>query len=801
MGVIKKKSVIYAVYILLAARAGVSGIAPFGVAAYAAALLSYDLSAGIINIILYAGACIIGALLTGVWQQAVITSVTVLLFTVSYFFIKTYEREIFPFALKCAAALAVSNIIPTIIVLAADNTSIMDVVNLVIQAAASFIMFFIYRIGEQSASDALDKNTTKGKMSQEELACAAIITIVGLIGLPALNIFGLSIRNVISICIIMSFSLRGGIGTGAAAGIMIGIITNPSSAVIISLFSFCGFLAGLLSRFGKGGVVLAFALGNIISAAMLGGTREIVYGMYEAGFSAILFILLPKRFLDVIRVPFIEERVSAKAHDGIGAKAAAMPARFDYAGKIRNAAIRRASFYSDTLAEMSSEFIDISTASGDEHAKEDPCVVRVLGRVCSDCQMRDSCWKRDFRVREKTLRDCRRMVEKDGDKKLNAVSELSKFCIRPQDVIDEMRIAMEIQRTERICSAKIAECRSVIVKQLSEMGKISSHIADDIKYATNYDYECEKSIMSALKKHEIYVYDAVVIKGREEIPEITLYTHKKYDGEQISKIENIISKELRRNMQLFSVKKNERRNEMQELHFTVKNDISIRSDAICMPAAGNKISGDSHLFTERPDGNAYLVLSDGMGTGKRAAAQSGAAVRLMELYIKSGIELQSAVSMVNMLLTSGASDVTTASMDICRIDCRNRNASFVKMGAMPSIIVGKESIRVIEINQPPAGVTSDISDMYCKKTDCSIAKDDCIVMYTDGVFDAFKNGGVNQKVFYEYMASVVRKHAGDDNRCRRIADEILMKAAALSESGNDGGADDMSVAVMEIMAA
>lgn len=86
---------------------------------------------------------------------------------------------------------------------------------------------------------------------------------------------------------------------------------------------------------------------------------------------------------------------------------------------------------------------------------------------------------------------------------------LGKFCIKPQEVIDEIRISIEIQRTEKICSAKIAECRSLIVKQLGEMGKMSSRIADEIKLATNYDFDCEKRIISALKRREIYVYDAL----------------------------------------------------------------------------------------------------------------------------------------------------------------------------------------------------------------------------------------------------------------------------------------------------
>jgi serine phosphatase len=792
MGVINKKSVFYSIYILLAARASVAGIAPFGTAAFAVALMAYDMSSGVINIILYAAACLIGTLLTGVWQQAVIASLTILLFTISLYFLKTYDRDEIPFVLKCAAALVFAGVIPSVIVLAATECTLMDIVNLVLQAAASFIMFFVYRIGEQSASDFTENNSTSYKMNQEELACAAIMAIIALMGLPALNIFGLSVRNVISICIIMIFSLRGGIGTGAAAGIMIGIITNYSSAITICLYAFCGFLSGLLNKLGKVGVVSAFVVGNVILTAMLGGTKEIIYGMYETGFSAIIFLILPQKLLNIVKIPFLEENMTRRKADKPGD---AVPVRLDYAGKVRNAAIRKASFYADTLTEMSSEFIDISTAAT-ETSKEDPCVIRVFNKVCANCQMSGSCWKREYRLREKALRECKRRIEKEGDKNPGVMALLGKFCIKPQEVIDEIRIAIEIQRTEKICNTKIAECRNLIVKQLGEMGKMSSHIADEIKYATNYDFDCEKRIINALKRNEIYIYDAVVVKNQYDMLDVTLYTHKNYDKEKMNEILRIISKETGQRMQLYSAHTGNKKNSMRELHFVVRPQVKIHAEALCMPAAGNQLSGDSYCFMDLPDGRTFLVLSDGMGTGRRASEQSNAVVRLMELYVKSGIDISSAVSMVNMMLTSGAADVMTASIDICSVNRHEKRALFVKMGAMPSVIVGPERSRVIEINQPPAGVTSELNDLYCKMTECEVASGECIVLYTDGVYDAFKMGGVNQKVFYEYLASVVRKYDGDEKRCHKIAEEVLKKASGFVE---DTEGDDMSVAVIEIL--
>ena len=115
----------------------------FGPAAFAISLMSYDMSYGIINVLLYALSCVVGALSTGVWQQGAVSIVTVFLFTTGYYFLKTSFQNDYPFVLKCSMTLVLSITAPMIILLAATDSSIMDIINLTIQAAVSFIMFFV----------------------------------------------------------------------------------------------------------------------------------------------------------------------------------------------------------------------------------------------------------------------------------------------------------------------------------------------------------------------------------------------------------------------------------------------------------------------------------------------------------------------------------------------------------------------------------------------------------------------------------------------------------------------------------
>ena len=126
---------------------------------------------------------------------------------------------------------------------------------------------------------------------------------------------------------------------------------------------------------------------------------------------------------------------------------------------------------------------------------------------------------------------------------------LSEFCIKPDAVTDELKIGIEIKRVEKICNAKIAECRSMVVKQFGEMGKISSKIAEEIKMATNYELEKERCIFDSLTRNEIYAHDVIVINNRYEMPEVTVYIKRNLNNDILNKIAIVTSRELNRKMQ------------------------------------------------------------------------------------------------------------------------------------------------------------------------------------------------------------------------------------------------------------
>ena len=244
-------------------------------------------------------------------------------------------------------------------------------------------------------------------------------------------------------------------------------------------------------------------------------------------------------------------------------------------------------------------------------------------------------------------------------------------------------------------------------------------------------------------------------------------------------------------MKVYSITEKSKKSGTYEIKLAVKPEMKVYESCQMLPADDNTVSGDSYSFVDTKDGNVYAILSDGMGTGKNAQSQSESVIRIMQLYIKSGVNISSAVSTINMLLSAKSTDVSTASVDICHINMYKKMAGFVKMGAMPSLIISRESVKIVEINRPPAGITVDLEELSYTMCEYDISEDIAVVMFTDGIFDAFIDGGVNKRVFYEYIANIIRKFQGKDKCEKGAAEEILKKASEISQKH-----DDMSVLVM-----
>lgn len=157
------------------------------------------------------------------------------------------------------------------------------------------------------------------------------------------------------------------------------------------------------------------------------------------------------------------------------------------------------------------------------------------------------------------------------------------------------------------------------------------------------------------------------------------------------------------------------------------------SVSLCQEAKnGQKVNGDTVLHFQR--GNKYFViLCDGMGSGKAAREISGLTARLFSEFLNLGIEKGLAVDMINSALALNADRESFSSADILEIDLCTAKTEFLKVGSAQSFIKTNGDIEEVSSSALPVGILESIE---VKAQSYELSAGDEVLMVTDGIGEA-----------------------------------------------------------------
>ena len=138
--------------------------------------------------------------------------------------------------------------------------------DVLVAISMSIVVTIFYKIFANSLSVITNYND-KMAFSIEEVLGTSLLLSIALCSLGDFSILGFSVRNVLSIFIVLVLGWKNGIliGTtaGATIGVTLGIIAN-NEPIVVAAYAISGMIAGILNRFGKIGVICGFVLGNIV---------------------------------------------------------------------------------------------------------------------------------------------------------------------------------------------------------------------------------------------------------------------------------------------------------------------------------------------------------------------------------------------------------------------------------------------------------------------------------------------------------------------------------------------------------
>lgn len=590
------------------------------------------------------------------------------------------------------------------------------------------------------ARGAISKN-----MPGETVFCFLVLLAGVIAGTGGLSYEEVTLRGVISRLVILLGALVGGAGVGAATGAVVGVIPGLAfvvAPVIVGAYSFAGFLAGAVRSFGKLAVAVGFLLGNIVLTVYMANFNDIYGVLLETALATVLFLLVPVALQEKIKALLPKQ------------SAASAPVATLQDSRLRELTVDRIRSWSSVFSELSRSFEQVSSTvqQSQEEQGLQQLFAEVSKKVCEGCALYRTCWERDYYRTCQNMLDMLSIAELQGKIDIDDLSEdLKKRCARLKEMSITITCLYETYKVNRYWQQRLLESRELVSEQLKGVSQIMDGMSSELELDVELDGEIDRTLKQQFNKMGVTIEDLYTLHKEDGLMEVGVikqacrgqmecrFTIAPVVSKVVGKVFNVAST----NCQL---KEGEDRC-LFKLYPALKYSLDIGIARVGKD--GNHISGDSYSVIQLKEGRMALLLSDGMGTGPKAARESATVVSLLEHLLESGFGQDLAVKTVNSIMMLRPTEEAFSTVDLAVLDLYTGNGTFLKIGAVPSYLVRGRRVNLIKANSLPVGVVDNIQFASVNRI---LEEGDLLVMVSDGILDAY-DGQMDKE---QWMSDVLR---------------------------------------------
>ncbi len=581
-----------------------------------------------------------------------------------------------------------------------------------------------------------------------------------------ISFFGIvSPGRVLSLLLISLCAFAGGIGAGAASGLLLGSAVSltliaPEYAIV---FGVAGILIATFSRFGR---ILALALSFAISACICAclDTSLVLSFLIEFTASALLVFVFENSFTKRTRRIFINAGERKDIH-------------------LRRYAAERLNFAAKAFKSLGNTLSD-PKSSKEKNTKSLNDVRSYFEKssqtICKKCSLWSICWDRDFQSTRDAFTKAGNAITKNGTLTARDFPVyFSSRCLNTENFVNSVNREIFAMRYQSRFDEKQRECHRILKKQYSDIAAVFEDISLDISNNARFDECAEAELRDELTRHGI-LCDAAVYRDSENHMNIHIC------GRDLT----AVIKDYNEFLPIFSKICDVRFAEPKYSPSKELDDIIIREQprlravfgAATKSRTSNEQNGDSGSLFYPSNGHLALLLSDGMGSGKLAAKESAGIINLLSELLRGGLSAKAALSTLQGTLTL-RSEITEsfATLDLLSANLFTGAAEIYKLGGAPTYIKREKTIRRICASSLPAGMSLGEK---CEPdvTQLTLESGDYIIMTSDGIAD-----GSDDVKLLEFLSNVAPPSP------KALADELL--AFSLTHYKKN---DDMTVAVILI---
>ena len=341
--------------------------------------------------------------------------------------------------------------------------------------------------------------------------------------------------------------------------------------------------------------------------------------------------------------------------------------------------------------------------------------------VCLGCPRKTACWRDRYEETATGVLTIAGMQEGNGE------TALERRCPRAAALKTQIAQSYADFVSGLASKEKLRELRGVVTDQFDTLADFLSEVASLVRGSRVADANRSRTLYAALADAGQYVdalhyfndpcgcasveitmlEDAFSLDFRLIRKKIEALTGRRFSREEIAVLD------------LRTV-----------VTFVERAPFRVLSGRAQIPLAESGVCGDCVRTLTDPHGRAVAVLSDGMGTGSRAAVDSVMTATLLEKLLKSGFAFPGALKLVNCALLVKSSDESIATADGLVVNVYTGQADCFKAGAAASFLRQGDRVTQIEAPSLPVGILRKVG--LAQRT-LQLAPGDIVLLVSDGV--------------------------------------------------------------------
>jgi len=562
-----------------------------------------------------------------------------------------------------------------------------------LSAAAAVLLFVVYH----SALRTLLTLKIRKILSEEEVVSLCVLCGTALLGLVDVAPFGISLSAVLGGCVTLLLAYTGGAGAGAACGIALGVmLALGGNADVLVFLGAMGVIAGGMKKLGRPGTA---------AGCMMAGAAIAVYSRSDASafaasvFAAALFLAVPNAVLSQIS-RFVNASLRRER------------SRQEYLFRLRELLKTRLTEFSSAFAEMGELF---AKPLPRKKAAAGAADIKPLAPICKGCAAQRRCWSDEARL---TL-ELYSAMNGEPPFRLSRCPRLEGLCSALRALDDaQKRVQAAEERAER--SALLSG------KQLVGVASVVDTLAKRIVSEVRFDDRLESGVLARLSAALTPAEDVVAQRAGGRLMVTVSCTRCTNQCE--SRMLRAVSEACGMKMRVAG-----KRCTGDGCVAVYEEARTLEIHAGIAKKAHGEVSGDTALATGLPDGRYIIALSDGMGTGKKAARESGDAVALLEKLLRAGVDLLSTLSAVNRLLALRSEGDMFTTLDCCLVDLVSGRCECAKQSAAPTVWISASGVTLLSGDSLPLGILEEAPP---ERQSFTLKEGDWLIFVSDGIYDA-----------------------------------------------------------------